>query len=519
MTIQNVLNKYKLSYMKIIVILILIIIIYYLNNKTKRELFGSIFLGLILDAAGVDSPFSLKDHRPSMTYRYTAKPTEINPDFNITDIPTYTGLCLTKNNNTPKQITQLNGASYFKCRSSCAIDPKCSAYSYGIQFKNNISYNNIPRDCIIRDNNNKSAYVDLSCKLNINPISREASSICKLYEESPNNPVKNGDGNRAWGCYDYKASIIPTDEATYNGNCVTSEDKYPPWKHLGLRSYEKCRRSCASENDAIFNKNDCAAYSYSDKGECLLYDVKDKPYAKEQSDKKALPGTAPSGTLITKGDDNKSYKCYVIAPSIIPKDNETYNGDCRTIDNGLPPSKSLSYTSYDTCKNSCITDPKCTAYNYSTRSGNCILYDISNNITGSLPGVGTESSGTPIRKGYSYPGNQLTKCYVNQKNNNKNFDFYSSDPKTYSGACRTSDNKWPSWKSLQNTTYQNCKNKCNTDTNCTAYGYSTDGKGNCQIFTTTPGTGTERLQSGTALKKNTTITKGNGDSSWKCYKK
>ena len=56
-----------------------------------------------------------------------------------------------------------------------------------------------------------------------------------------------------------------------------------------------------------------------------------------------------------------------------------------------------------------------------------------------------------------------------------------------------------------------------SDTNCTAYGYSTDGEGNCQLFTTTLGTSSERLQSGTT--NNTNITKGDGNDSWKCYKK
>ncbi len=211
-----------------------------------------------------------------------------------------------------------------------------------------------------------------------------------------------------------------------------------------------------------------------------------------------------------------------------------FNGECRTSDNKYPPYFDFPNTpTLNDCKNLC-TQKNCTDYQYNQNDKKCRIYNpkVEKKWGTSklmLPdgsaskGTTPNNSNASIRKGTN---DNNWKCY-SQKNQDgdfldalvpppPSFAYLSNETHTYYGSCMTSDDKYPSWKSLQKKTYQNCKNTCNADSNCKAYAYSPDGSGGCQIFTTTPGTNGERLF-GNPNVDNTNITKGDGSVFWKCY--
>jgi hypothetical protein len=337
----------------------------------------------------------------------------------------------------------------------------------------------------------------------------------------------------------------------FSGECRTNDNKYPPYFDFpNTPTLNDCKNICKNKV--------CTDYNYNQNNKmCKIYNPKILKTGLPP-DPSALKGTSGNNSPITQGTNDNNWKCYS------QKNQDGYLLDALPPPPPPPPPPAPLPTWSDIRElpNGAIfnqiSNIRCNEVRDSDSFKNLILDEAINKcaILSNLGGSNKPCIG--IKKQTSgYIGCTSTLIDSSLPNNSwiKTRDasapppapspapvppapspappapapapapapswsaYLSKDAPTYNGSCRTSDNKYPSWKSLQRKPYETCKTICKTDTNCKAYAYSIEGRGNCQIFTTTPGTGTERLQPGTASANNTTITKGDGSILWKCYKK
>ncbi len=382
-------------------------------------------------------------------------------------IISFDGSCRTEDDKYPPW-KPVENISYDECKNLCFFDNRCSSFSYS------------------KDPNNKK------CQL------IDYSTYTRVGTAIPYTPITQGSSVQiekdTWKCY-----VEPDDTSianpTYNGTCLAENDKVPPSKLITNKTYNQCKNLC--EEDTT-----CSAYAY-DKNDkvCVLFNYS---YSTET-------GTAPFGTSIIKGDESPEWKCYERNQDTLFT--PTFNGSCRTSDDKYPKWKNVNYVSYGDCRDLCLEDTTCTGYSYRKNSPNqerCQLFNVS---------YGDSNSGTTTTTTLTKGNTEIDKwgCYTRPENLEGIIGtelLRSTDTPTYNGACRTADNKYPQWLSMPSISYRQCKKMCIEDSRCQAYAYSTDGKGNCQLFDMS-----YAPANGTAAVGNTSITKGDDSTSFKCYTK
>jgi hypothetical protein len=106
-------------------------------------------------------------------------------------------------------------------------------------------------------------------------------------------------------------TTIPTTttEQTFSGltgTCRTADNKFPPWLSVTSTTFDTCKTRC-------LNDTKCSGYAFSPTtagqpiklgtvGNCELYDITNAP----------LPGTAVTGTKLTKADGNINFNCFIV---------------------------------------------------------------------------------------------------------------------------------------------------------------------------------------------------------------